>query len=202
MTVDGSWTVEPPRRRRTLLFVGAAVAMVGGLAAVSAVALTSSNKASGFPTGAGTATITWQPTRSTNSSAGPPTPFTGTIAGIPVNGDSTPTPLRFNGSTPGIVTTPARLPLARWTGTFEGKPFDLDVALANTGTGLANASVDVRGTYGAQPVHMTAPFSVSQANLNSIAFSGTIGRYHVTGTVRPTGGSPSNTAQASFVVTG
>jgi hypothetical protein len=206
MTGDGSWTVEPPRRRRrTLLFVVAAVAVVGGLGAVSAVALTSNDKV-GFPVGSGTATITWHSTSSSDTS----NHFSGTVAGIPVAGDAVATPPPFGGpsnTSPGL---PSTLPLARWTGTFEGKPFDLDVALSNlqsadpfSGVGVR---VEVTGRYGGQPVHMTSAFSAADARSDSLRFTGTVGPYRVTGTVQPTGGGSahpaSNTARATFVVTG
>jgi hypothetical protein len=181
--------------------MAAAVVVVAGLGAVSAVALSNSG-ATTFLGGSGTATFTWQSVQSNGAPGGAPTPFSGTIAGVPVQGQSS-TPLsQGGGPTGGGPTLPTQFTLFRWTGTYGGKSFDLAVSpdlrssLAGSPTGF---NVKVDGTYGSQPVHLTASLALTQAN--ALHFDGTIGPHHVTGTVWPKGNG-ANTAVATFVVTG
>jgi hypothetical protein len=198
----GSWDEGARRRPRRGLLIGAAVVVVvAGLGAVTAVAL--SGRQATFPTGSGTATITWQTVRASGSATSSPQPFSGTIAGVPISGVSTtPTPRSFAqpGSNP---TIPSQLTLARWTGTFASKTFSVAVSadLSKLASGLTGPgfTVKVDGTYGTEPVHATASFS---ATPDELTFAGTVGHHHITGSVHPTENGAANTAAASFVVTG
>jgi hypothetical protein len=150
--------------------------------------------ATGFPTGAGTATITWH-----GISGAPltrPQPYSGTIAGVPVSGDSrSPLPQLPGGH------FPPRLVLARWTGSFQGETFDITVSVKTAG--LANnpsAAADIGGTLGSEPVTGTARASPSHPNI--LHFVATIGHHHVTGTIQPFNHGSTGKATATFTVTG
>ena len=175
---------------------------VGGLLAVTSIALAGCGAPS-FPAGPGTATITWHSLQpAPGSTQGPPQPYTGTVAGIPVSGLSTPVIPPAPSSGAGL-SLPHRLALARWTGRFLGQNFALTVTflLGNTSLSLGSFTVDIDGTFGSQPVRFTAvPIS---SNSNTIRFQGTIGHHHVTGTIgSATKTGASNEATATFTVTG
>ena len=140
-----------------------------------------------FPTGTGTAKITW------HSVSGQKQPYTGTIAGIPVSGTAV---AASNGGT----TSP--LTLARWTGSFENKSFNLTVSISWRGP-LANPSkvtVHVAGTYGTLSVHGTAR---PVRNSDSVTFNVTIGPHHAVGTITsPMHHGSNGSAKATFAVTG
>jgi hypothetical protein len=174
---------------------------IGGLAALTSVAMASCGTPS-FPSGPGTATITWRSLPNNGATTkSPPQPYSGTVAGIPVNGKALAPSLPpvTPGSVPSI---PTHLQLAQWTGTFEGHTFNLKV-VANLAS-LKNVSaftVDVDGTFGSQAVRFVA--GPAPANANTITFHGTVGHHHVTGSLRP--GASHEThgkATATFTVTG
>jgi len=156
----------------------------------------------GFPTGSGTATITWHSVGGV-SEANPtrPQPYSGTIAGVPLSGKSV-TPVPHTTLNPGGgVSLPSRLTLARWTGTFEGKAFVLTASVSTSGlTHISSLTVDIDGTFGTAHVRGTASGSESQPNI--LHFKGEVGHHHVSGTVRPVQHGATNKATASFTVTG
>ena len=176
---------------------GVRTSCVGGLIAVTATLLAGCASPS-FPTGSGTATITWHSVESNNAAAPVPSqPFAGTVAGIPVNGRSLPAP------TPKSLTSlPARLPLATWTGSFQGHAFDLTVTFKIAGiSNLASATADIDGTYGSQKVRFVA--GLVSENSETITFHGTVGLHKVSGSIRPfTEHRSSEQATATFTVTG
>ena len=155
------------------------------------------------PEGSGTATLGWhsvQPTDATTQ--GPPQPYSGTVAGIPVSGISNPVrPYRLPGPGGG-VSLPSPLTLGRWTGSFQGHAFTLNVSFATSAlANLNSVTVDIVGTLGSQAVRFTA--APTGKNPNVVIFQGTVGRHHVTGTVQPfqaTGAD--HKATATFTVAG
>ena len=155
---------------------------------------------SSFPTGTGTATITWRPVASGNDLQRPPQPFAGTIAGIPVTGKAL-APVVPAG---GLASLPPRLTLAHWTGRFQGHAFSLTVSASTSVLAQPlTATFDADGRLGSQNVHVVVG-PVSQTNPNAIQFQGTVGSHHVTGTVAlPTDhGQATRTATATFAVAG
>ncbi len=186
VTRRGSWRSLAPRR-----IVNAS--WLGGLVALSAVTLAACGAPS-FPTGSGTATFTWHSIGSPTTSNAPQ-PYTGAIAGIPVQGTAlAPPPLKPGGP----IAVPARLEVARWTGTFEGRTFALAVTLLTSGL-ATTATVDVDGRFGSQQVRfVVGPEPVSSTTVH---FHGTVGPHHVTGSVRPSQGRGArNRATATFTV--
>jgi len=172
---------------------------LGGLVGVFALTMAGCGAPS-FPTGTGTATFTWHSIAySGNELKTPPQPFAGTIAGIPVSG----TALAAVFPASGLKSLPPRLTLARWTGRFQGHTFSLVVeeetaALRN----LNSFTFDVDGTLGSQNVRFIVG-PPSRSNPNAIAFHGTVGDHHVTGSVTsaPARGA-SNRATATFTISG
>jgi hypothetical protein len=153
-----------------------------------------------FPSGGGTATITWHSVKPDDQGTlTRPQPFVGTVAGLPVTGTAAAAVLKGQG---GAVSLPSRLALARWTGTFEGHRFSLTVS-AGTGSlaHIQTLTFDVDGTFGSQPAHfVVGPASTSTT---AISFHGTVGPHHVTGKVRlGQANGPNNKATAIFTVTG
>jgi hypothetical protein len=172
---------------------------IGGLAALTSVAMASCGTPS-FPSGHGTATITWRSLPNIGDpTKRPPQPYSGTVAGIPVTGKAlTPAlPTIKPGST-----IPTHLQLARWTGVFEGHTFSLNVvADFASASNLNSITFDVDGTFGSQKVSFIV--GPAPATANAITFHGTVGHHHVTGSVRP--GASHEThgkATATFTVTG
>jgi len=176
--------------------------LAGGVGALlTAVVLSGCSGTPGFPTGLGTATITWQ--RAGGGIAPPPQPYSGTSAGIPVSGQAVaPSPSSHISSPIGGPPLPSRITLARWTGSFEGKPFALTLSL-NTAElpNFTTLAVDISGTFGAD--HVTGTAGGSQSQPNVLQFSVAVGHHHVVGTVKPfQAHGAANTAMASFTVTG
>lgn len=161
--------------------------------------------AAGFPTGSGTATITWHSVDAPNGgSVAHPQPFSGSIAGVPLTGKSV-MPVPHVIRTPeGSVSLPSTLVLAHLTGSFQGQPFVLTLSAKTSELrNLFHSSsllVDVVGTYGSQVVKGTA--TVPASHPNTLRIMGTVGHHHVTCTVRPTQHGAANTATATFTVTG
>jgi hypothetical protein len=150
--------------------------------------------ATGFPTGAGTATITWR-----GVSGAPltrPQPYSGTIAGVPVSGDSRSPVPHFPGGH-----FPPKLILARWTGSFQGQKFDITLSVKTAGLAInPSPTADISGTLGSEPVTGTARAPASHPNI--LHFVATIGHHHVTGTVKPFNHGSTGKATATFTVTG
>lgn len=170
---------------------------IGGLAALTSVAMASCGSPS-FPTGQGTATITWRSVPNNGATKAPPQPYSGTVAGIPVSGRALPPPPIKPGS---LTSVPTHLPLAQWTGTFEGHTFRLNVVANFTSANLSSFTVDADGTFGSQLVRFVA--GPASASANTITFHGTVGHHHVTGSVRPgTSHATHGEATARFTVTG
>jgi hypothetical protein len=173
---------------------------VGVLVALTSIALAGCGTPS-FPAGPGTATLTWHSVEQTQGATpGAPQPYSGTVAGIPVSGRSTPD---FVPGPGGGVSFPERLTLARWTGSFLGHAFALTVTflLAKASPSLGSFTVNVAGTWGSRPVRFTA--EPGKDNSSSIHFQGTVGQHHVTGSVGPPRkAGASNEATATFTVTG
>jgi len=173
---------------------------VGSIIAFSIAGCSSSP--AGFPSGSGSATITWHRVATTSSLQSPPQPFSGTIAGIPVSGTSvTPVPNTNQNPASGI-SIPSHLVLARWTGTFQSTHFQLTVSVGDLSTAnLSSFTFDISGKFGSQSVHGTGRASSSQQS--HLTFQGTVGRHHVVGSVKePVEQSGSGTATATFTVTG
>jgi hypothetical protein len=174
---------------------------IGGLAALTSVALAGCGTPS-FPSGHGTATITWHSIPNNGATTkSPPQPYSGTVAGIPVNGKALAPPLPpiTPGSAPSI---PTHLQLAQWTGTFEGHTFSLKVvADFASASNPSSITFDVDGSFGSQKVSFIV--GPAPATANAITFHGTVGHHHVTGSVRPGVSHGSNgKATATFTVTG
>jgi hypothetical protein len=177
----------------------AAVVVVAGVAA----ALTVTHRTAGFPTGTGSATITWQ--RVAGSSPAPQ-PYRGTIAGIPLSGTAVTATAHVSGGTGGGVVLPSTIALARWTGRFDGRSFNLIVSTRVPAGGLSALAtpsgfvVTVAGTYGGDPVRGTMrPIGSS----SSARFDATIGPDHVTGIITaPTQSGSTGSVKATFTVTG
>ena len=162
----------------------------------------------GFPTGSGTATITWHSVDgSYGGSEAHSQPYSGSIAGFPVTGKVV-MPIPHAIRTPeGSVSLPSILVLARLTGSFQGKSFALTLSVRTSELlplknlfNLSSFVAHVAGTYGSQVVKGTATAPASHPN--TFRFMGTIGHHHLTGTVRPIRHGSTNTATATFTVTG
>ena len=172
---------------------------LGGLLAVSVVALAGCGVPS-FPTGTGTATFRWHSVATSgNDFKSPPQSFVGTVAGIPVSGKAL---------QPGVTRRRAHVPSASvdrgpMDGTFP-EPHLLPDGVGNTAAlrNLSTFTFDVDGTLGSQNVRLIIG-PPSRNNPNSIAFHGTIGNHHVTGSVTATPAhGASNKATATFTVSG
>jgi hypothetical protein len=179
----------------------------GGIG-IALVTLTLSGCATtGFPTGSGTATITWRSVGGVNgANETRPQPYSGSIAGVPVSGTLVPLTPHFIPNPGGGGSLPSTLTFARWTGSFEGKRFVLTASAKTSGLlkGLLNNAseftVDIDGTFGTE--HVTGTASSSETRPNILFFMGAVGRHHVAGTVRPIQHGASNKATAKFTVTG
>ena len=202
---EGQPPVEgpPPKKNsRRMVIGGIAAAAIAGLGVGSGIAVSDSDTPTTISAGRGTAAITWTPTTNTSQ------PFTGTIGGIPVSGVST---LTIQSSGPYKPLNPSRkpfldeFPIFRWTGTFGGKPFRLNVSLKlaspakYTPLHIEFAGFTVSGTYGADRVQGLPgpPRSVDPAKGNvQFSFNGTIGNSNVSGEcIGPPGMAPSRQAR-------
>lgn len=147
---------------------------------VVALGLSSCGASSSFPSGTGTARITWHDTPVTGTAS---QAYGGTIAGIPVQGRSTPN-LTSNPLAGGKA--PTNLEIARWTGSFQGKPFALNLSVpyaALTHSSAALVAFHVRGTWGGQKVEGTA--NVPNPASSALTFHCTVAGHQVSGTVSP-----------------
>jgi hypothetical protein len=192
MRLTGQRSGAAWRRRRAVR-----VSCIGGLAALASVAMASCGSPS-FPTGNGTATITWRSLPNNGATKSPPQPYSGTVAGIPVSGKALPPPPIKPGS---LTSVPTHLPLAQWTGTFEGHAFSLKLVANLSSANLSSFTVDADGTFGSQAVRIIA--GPAPASATTITFHGTVGPHHVTGSVRPgVSHGTHGKATATFTVTG
>jgi hypothetical protein len=191
-----------------------AVIVVAVAAVLVVMAVTKATGISRVPTGPGTATITWTlPGGSSGSSgsSGAPEAFSGTVDGISFSGTATgesavTTTVPSIGQ-PAKVTPP--LGLARWTGTFAGAPFTLDVAESFTtgGSTVHNKLIGgvflvyrVTGTVGSEPVRITG--TPGEHDFSVITFTGTVGPLHVKGTLgKLHENGKTGTTRVSFTVT-
>jgi len=181
-------------------------------AAVGIIALSSTS--AGITTGSGTATIHWTSVSgdSSDSVGNPPQPFAGTVDSLSVSGVATNPLTTSDGKR---ITSPAALSASkihffRWTGTFGGKPFDVNIyADYQHGTPLSDQAglypaVTVAGTWGNDRVRGTVAMP-STAELKKgngpIHFAGTVGDLKVSGVVSPpSGGHGHPTSAATFTV--
>lgn len=121
------------------------------------------------------------------------------MAGIPVTGAASFKGLAGQFRAPSL---PARLSLARWTGSFDGHAFSLTVSLKTSALAdTASMTAYVDGTFGSQAARFV--IGPEPATATTLSFHGTVGTHHVTGTVRPASHRGSeNEATATFTVTG
>jgi hypothetical protein len=188
-------------RRRPLLFGIVGVVVVAALAVVAVVVLL---KATGLPTGPGTATMTW--TLPAPSAHPAPTAFSGTVDDRAVTGTATAAATAVKGSGGS-----SSLDAARWTGSFGGTSFDLrekvtvgqppPSSATNKFLGGFSLDVHVTGTFGSQTVNIKATRNPLQAG-RPLPFSGTVGDLHVKGKVTsPKENGEIRSVTATFTVT-
>lgn len=120
------------------------------------------------PSGSGTATITWQ---GGARGLGTPTPFSGTVGGQSVSGDAV---------APQPTSSTAPIVISKWTGTYEGKPFDLAFTIGLSSLSGGSPTLTISGSYGTSKVRGSA---TSVGNSSEVSFSGTVGSHHVQGTI-------------------
>jgi hypothetical protein len=204
-TYQAPMAAPPPRRSHG--FVIAIVSAVVLLVLVGVgVGIYMAAQASAIGPGSGTATISWQPVGagSVNSDTGgvndQPQPFTGSIEGIGVSGTA-----RFVIPGNASALSESSIPLQRYTGSFDGKSFNLEVTVslsrsgATSSTAPTDAGFVVNGTWGSDNVHavITAP---TNTNSNTADFRGTIGQWKVTGTITGPANGATSKGTASFTV--
>ena len=178
--------------------VGVAVTLLGAPTTIS--------------TGTGTATITWEPV-STNADtvSTSPQPFEGSIEGITASGVATMF-LSAAGasSTSPRGTTPPKLEVAQWKGTFGGKPFDLNIfAQYSSNAGRASPTavfpiVSIVGPWGTELVNgrINAPTAAElKSGTAPLHFHGTVGDFQASGTVNQPTGNKKKQSLATFTVT-
>lgn len=209
------------KRRRTpkaLLLTLCGLA-IGVVVYFGVTAILANNGLYGIPGGAGTATITWHPittaTTGGTSSTSPFTParsssqpFSGTIAGLPLNGAAAPPSTLFKGSgSGGTPHLPATFALAHWTGTLGGTRFDITDTLPTAqifgaaATKVTSVTFHATGTFGAEPVRATG--TVTKSRPNQLAIAGTVGNLSFHGTVHipKQDSGKTRSVTASFTVT-
>jgi hypothetical protein len=200
----------PPKRSSRRSVVGVVVALLIVAAAIG-LAFGLSGTPTTISTGTGSATITWTPV-STNSNTltGPPQPFQGTIEGIMASGVAT-MPLTASGtpiSPSGGL--PTKLEVAQWKGTFGGQHFNVSIfADYSSYKGVTNSTpafptVTIIGRWGTDPVKgkVEPPTAAEVKNDNGpLRFTGTVGRFKVSGTVQPATGRKVKQSQVSLTVT-
>jgi hypothetical protein len=191
-------TVQRQSRGPLVVLVSVFVLIVAGVG----LGLYVTTKASAIGLGNGTATITWRhATASINPTSGfsinpPPQPFTGTIEGVGVSGTSI--FLVGAGSAP-QTSGDSPFSLQRWTGSFDGKRFNLVVSVSIDST-ARSASFSVSGTWGIDQVHAVAV--PTGPNGDTAHFEGTVGKWKVGGTItQPRESGRTVTVTASFKVT-
>lgn len=194
-------------RRWAIGLLAAVIVIVGAVVGIIVV----SSSSAGITTGTGTATIHWTSVKDDSDHFGnPPQPFAGTIDGLWVSGVATNPLTASDGSR---ITSPADLSKVlffRWSGTFGGKPFTVNIyADYLHGTPLSaqaplHPTVTVGGTWGSDRVKGTVA-TPSAAELKKgngpIHFAGTVGDMKVSGVVsHPTGNRGHQTSTATFTV--
>lgn len=113
-------------------------------------------------------TITWQ---GGARGLGTPTPFSGTVGGQSVSGDAV---------APQPTSSTAPIVISKWTGTYEGKPFDLAFTIGLSSLSGGSPTLTISGSYGTSKVRGSA---TSVGNSSEVSFSGTVGSHHVQGTI-------------------
>ncbi len=196
----------PPRRSR-----GLAIAIISAVVLLIVVGvgvgIYVATQANTIGLGSGIATITWKHTAgSVNPISGisinpPPQPFTGSIEGRTISGTST-----FILPGPSSLASRSSFSYQRYTGTFDGKAFNLKVTVTGLSSdpsspgSTTNASFVVDGTWGSDKVHAVVP-TPTNPNGNTAGFHGTVGQWKVTGTITgPTNNGSIAKATASFTV--
>jgi len=102
------------------------------------------------------------------------------VAGIPVSGTSNRLHPQLTPNPGDEGSLPSQLTLARWTGTFQGHAFSLNVSFASSALANPNSiTVDIVGTLGSQAVRFSA--TPTPRNPDVVMFQGTVGPHHVTG---------------------
>jgi hypothetical protein len=199
--------VAPPGPRsnhRSLI-----IAIVGAVVVVAVVIVgifVFDEASAAISAGSGTATISWVPAPGSGDTSGnPPQSFTGTVGSNSLSGVAT-TVLPTSGANPFGSTTGGSkyIQIFRYTGSFAGKPFNIGISFkAPLSVSTSSAtSLIVNGTYDGQAVHAVvgAPSNPNQAS-PPVPFSGTIGKWRVSGTIHCCSGTPQKqTATASYTV--
>lgn len=198
----------PGRTRIWIVLVPVVVALGIGVA-TAFVLMTASG---GIQSGAGRATFNWtllHPNTTSPSTTGPIAAFTGDIEGHRVTGTSTLV------IPPGASSAPVRpptgaIPVFRYRGSFAGSSFDVTVSfdlpppMNSSDPGLSGTtSISVAGTYGNDPVRATVTSATWSGGTvrRFVHFTGTIGKWKVTGTIAPTTGTAMHQrAVAQFLV--
>lgn len=162
--------------------IGRITGMLFCAAVLSSVAAGCSAGGQGLPT-SGTFTLAWQ---STVSATTPSLSYSGSIAGIPVRGLAVnPALLLKPYLSTGTSQLPKSLPIARWTGSFESKPFVVSVSVEGlnaTSLSTTHITYSASGTFGSQPIRATVNVSATTPS-SMVRFSGTIGGRRVQGTI-------------------
>jgi hypothetical protein len=181
-----------------VLGIGAVVVV-----AIVVVAVVLLLKATGLPTGPGTATVTW--TLPAPSAHPAPVAFSGTVDDRAVSGTATAAHVEVKSAGPASA-----LSAARWTGTFGGTTFDLREkvtvgqappgSVTNKFIGGFSLNIRVTGTFGSQVVNIKATPDPLKAG--PVPFSGTVGDLHVKGRIsNPKENGEIRSVKASFTVT-
>ncbi|MHB8320165.1 MAG: hypothetical protein ACYDEP_13210 [Acidimicrobiales bacterium] len=197
------------RNRRSRLQIGGSIAVVAVVAVFVIVVTLKSGGVSVFEPGHGSATITWK--QAGGGYGLPPRPFTGSINKSSLFGTAT-QPGRPSVKPNQPVT--AEFHISTWTGMLAGRPFNLKLTASvvanrklrpptpkNPQADLSESvSFKVTGSYGSQPVHGVALWSLSRSSL--LRFTGTIGNVGVTGTIsNPNYNGKTAAARVLFTVT-
>ena len=153
--------------------------------------------------GTGHATIRWT---SVSGNGEPPQPFGGTIDGLPVSGLAVVDSWASGAPWWRRATASSFVHIFEYTGTFDGEQFRLGLSFqlsfpAGPSRPPTTQVARVQGTYGHRAVNVVLVAPVSAPK--SVSFHGTIGEVRVSGTfTRPTRNGATNTATATFTVTG
>jgi hypothetical protein len=178
---------------------GVRIAAVSGLAAAGLLLASVPVRAeiahlTSLPLGKGTATVTWAGTSGISPNLNS---VSGSARGLPIAATGT-----VHTPSPGSSLS-STIPFLHITGTLDGVPFTIEVALTLSGLNLqSNKSQTfgaVTGSFRSQPVHAVLTSTLSSS---TFTFKGTIGGDHVSGTVgKAVHRGNRSTAHATFAVT-
>jgi hypothetical protein len=178
---------------------GVRIAAVGGLAAAGLLLASVPVRAeiarlTSLPLGKGTATVTWAGKSGISPSINS---VSGSAHGLPIAATGT-----VHTPSPGTALS-STIPFLHITGTLDGVPFTVDVALTLSGLNLqSNKSQTfgaVTGSFRGQPVKAVL---TSKLSSSTFRFKGTIGGDHVTGAIgKAVHRGNRSTAHATLVVT-